>query len=78
MRMSISLITLWYNFTYCVSQGTGLVKTNSAILLIPQCRRLRQSVVTLTPRAAAACTRVALLVSTRKMCSRSKSLSLIP
>lgn len=31
MQMSISLITLWYNFTYCVSQGTGLTKTNSAI-----------------------------------------------
>jgi len=27
MRMSISLITLWYNFTYCVSQGTDLPKS---------------------------------------------------
>jgi hypothetical protein len=29
MRMSISLITLWYDFTYCVSQGTGLRETDS-------------------------------------------------
>jgi hypothetical protein len=31
MQMSISLMTLWYNFTHFVSQGTGLVKTNSTI-----------------------------------------------
>jgi len=31
MRMSMRLITLWYNFTDCVSHGAGLRMLNQPI-----------------------------------------------